>query len=121
MSKGTQLTEKEKLFVELFIKYNQKEKAYKEAYGTEKRANNAKRILDKPEVKEYLEYCRQQAFEDFCIDARHIATALGDIAFNEDNSNKDRLKALDLLQKQLGLQTQKVSAEVETTIEVSIE
>lgn len=43
------------------------------------------------------------------------------MAFSETSAENIKLKAIDLLQKQLGLQTQKINADVSTNIEIKIE
>ena len=54
-----------------------------------------------------------------------VMSKLAEIAFSEkgdsDYTTKDKLKALDLLQKQLGLQKQKLEADVNTDIIINIE
>jgi hypothetical protein len=43
------------------------------------------------------------------------------MAFNKETAENIRLRAIDLLQKQLGLQTQKVDANVNGDINIKIE
>lgn len=79
----------------------------------------------KPEVKQYIADLQKQAFEAASINAERVALKLADIAFadkeDEIYNTASQLKALDLLQKQLGLQKQKVEADVNTTINLVIE
>lgn len=84
----------------------------------------ASKVLKKPEAIEYLKEVQRKAYEEAGITAERIALTLAEMAF--DNGEKypptARTKALDLLQKQLGLQTQKLDANVsqEKVIEVSV-
>lgn len=86
---------------------------------------NANRLLRTPEIKEYIKEIQKERFEALNISAERIACELAELAFSDfddNNTASSKLKALDLLQKQLGLQTQKVDAKVETTtIKVTVE
>lgn len=122
------LTQKNKLFIQEYIKNNYTNateaymKVYDGSYDTAK--VQASRILKKPEAIEYLKEVQKRAYEEAGITAERIALTLAEMAFDdgEKYSPTARTKALDLLQKQLGLQTQKVSANVsqEKVIEVSV-
>lgn len=55
------------------------------------------------------------------INADKILMRLNELAFEKDDASESAvLKALDLLQKQLGLQTQKVQASTEQSIKITI-
>lgn len=85
------------------------------------------RLLKKPQVKEYVEQLQKTQFEAACITAERIGMKLADIAFagkgDEDYNASAQLKALDLLQKQLGLQKskQEIEANVKGDIIINIE
>ena len=78
-----------------------------------------------PEAIEYIEQAQKEAYKQASITAERIALHLAKIAFDNGElyAKTPQIKALDLLQKQLGLQTQKVDANVnqEQVIEVKIE
>ena len=77
--------------------------------------------LKKPEAHAYLDKLEHQKYEELRINAEHIATELAKIAFMDDEvSKKDKMKAIELLQKQLGLQQQKITADVSTNINIEI-
>lgn len=126
-TKGT-LTKKEKAFCEEYIQngYNATQ-AYLAAYGgTYDTANSTgHRKLKKPEIKAYIEQLQKEAFEAACITAERVALKLSEIAFaakGDDYYNATaQLKALDLIQKQLGIQTQNIKANVDTDIVIEIE
>ena len=81
-------------------------------------------MLKKPEVKEYIDELQKERFENLHINADRIATELATMAFSPiggDVSENGKLRALELLQKQLGLQNQKIEANIkETIIEVTV-
>ena len=74
---------------------------------------------------EYIKQLQQIEFEAACITAERIGLKLAEIAFaakgDEDYNPNAQLKALDLLQKQMGLQKQHIEADVKTDINITIE
>lgn len=121
--KGT-LTNTQKRFLEEYIKDYNGTRAYMRAcpdvnYDSAKAT--AYVILKKPEAHAYLDQLEGEKFKELRINAEHIATELAKIAFMDDTaSQKDRMKAIELLQKQLGLQQQKITADVSTNINIDI-
>lgn len=122
------LTKKEKKFCEEYIANGcNASRAYQTVYGCtiEDARKRYCKTFRKPEVKEYINALQKEAFEEACITAERIALKLSDIAFaskdDEVYGASAQLKALDLLQKQLSLQTQRVEAEVSTDINIIIE
>lgn len=81
----------------------------------------AYRYMKDPEVKEYIKELLTELYEQKMISADTIATELAEVAFQRretlglDYNEGTKLKALELLQKQLGLQTtnQRLEAKVE--------
>lgn len=127
MARKNGLTKKEKAFCEAYVFDSESAtgaylKAYECAYSTA----NAQgwKMLNKPYIKEYIETLQKQAFEAACITAEKVALKLGEIAFakkgDEDYNATAQLKALDLLQKQLGLQHQHIEADLHTDINITI-
>lgn len=85
---------------------------------------NANRLLRTPEIKEYIKELQRERFEALNISAERIACELASMAFSEfdeNNSATSKLKALDLLQKQLGLQNQKMEINGKQDIIITIE
>ena len=122
------LTKKEKAFCEEYVANGgNASRAYFAAYDTS--IENARKayckVFRKPEVKEYIKQLQKQAFDNACINAERVALRLADIAFAEKGdevyNTTAQLKALDLLQKQLGLQRQHIEADVNTDINITIE
>lgn len=118
------LTAIQRRFLQEYIKDYNGVKAYMRAcpnvdYDSAK--NTAYVILKKPEAHKYLDQLEKEKFQELRINAEHIATELAKIAFMDDTaSQKDRMKAIELLQKQLGLQQQKITADVSTNINIDI-
>ena len=123
------LTKKEKAFCEEYVANGcNASRAYFAAYDTASIENARKlycKVFRKPEVKEYIAELQKEAFERACINAERVALKLADIAFAEKEDEvygaTAQLKALDLLQKQLGIQTHKIEADISTDINITIE
>lgn len=130
MPRTTGLTKKEKAFCEEYIRNGcNASRAYQVAYNStiECAYGTASRVLNRPIVKEYIEKLQKEAYDNALINAERIALKLAEIAFAEKSDEhyaaSAQLKALDLLQKQLGLQQQhqKIEADVNTDIHINIE
>ena len=123
------LTKKEKAFCEEYVANGgNASRAYFAAYDTSSIENARKsycKVFRKPEVKKYIAALQKEAFAAACISAERVALKLADIAFADKDDEiygaNSQLKALDLLQKQLGLQHQKIAADVNTDIVINIE
>ena len=110
------LNEKQRRFCELYVSNGYKQtEAYQEAYGLDSKDSakvNASRILKNQKIREYITQLQKEAFKAQCINAERVATKLAEIAFAQKDDQyytaPNQLKALDLLQKQLGLQNQKI-------------
>lgn len=122
------LTKKEKAFCEEYVvNGGNASRAYAVAYECciEDARKRYCKTFKKPEIKEYIRELQKVAFENACITAERVALRLSDIAFADKSDEiytvSSQLKALDLLQKQLGLQHQKIEADVTTDIVINIE
>lgn len=123
------LTAKEKAFCEEYVANGcNASQAYFKAYDTSSIENARKaycKTFRKPEVKEYIAALQKEAFEAACINAERVALKLAEVAFADKDDEvyvvSAQLKALDLLQKQLGVQKQKVEADLHTDIVINIE
>lgn len=122
------LTAKEKRFCEEYVANGgNASRAYFEVYDTASIENARKaycKPFRKPEVKAYIAELQKEAFANACITAERVALKLSDIAFADKDDEfynpQAQLKALDLLQKQLGLQKQQIQADVSTDIVINI-
>lgn len=122
--KAGTLTVIQRRFLEEYIKDYNGARAYMRAQPNVDYDNakvTAYVILKKPEAHAYLDQLEKEKFQELRINAEHIATELAKIAFMDDEaSKKDKMKAIELLQKQLGLQSQKIQADVSTNINIEI-
>lgn len=122
------LTKKEQAFCEEYVRngYNSSQ-AYCKVYGCsiEDARKRYCKTFRKPEIKEYIAALQKEAFAVAAISGERVALKLADIAFAEKNDDiyivSAQLKALDLLQKQLGLQKQTIEADVTTNIIINID
>lgn len=123
------LTPQNRLFAEIYLKNGLNARAaYFEAYPNADKTNKNPSypycLLKKPELQEYIQQRREEIYESLKIDGMRVAERLAEIAFSakEDEvyNTSYKLKALELLQKQLGLQNQKINTRQEI-IEVSVE
>lgn len=122
------LTKKEKAFCEEYIEngYNAS-RAYQKVYecSIEDARKRYCKTFRKAEVKEYIAALQKEAFAAASISAERVALKLSDIAFADKEDDiytvTAQLKALDLLQKQLGLQKQTIEADValDTVIKIT--
>ena len=121
------ISSKERLFCETYVKGYNATQAYMEVYKVphESASSNAYRLMKKEKIKNYIAELQKEAFEQACINSERVALKLAEIAFaekgDEDYAASAQLKALDLLQKQLGLQQQKIDANVSNEIVINIE
>jgi phage terminase small subunit len=123
-----ELTAKEKKFAEEYVRNSGNATqaylfAYECSYDTAHK--EGWRVLKRDGVKEYVTALQKEAFNAACINAERVALKLAEIAFadkeDEAYGPSSQLKALDLLQKQLGLQHQKIDADINTDIIINIE
>jgi phage terminase small subunit len=109
------LTTKQKAFVERYIGngYNILE-AYHFAFkNTNPNPSYPYRLLKDPEVLEAINMRKQEIYDSLAIDAMRVNGEIATIAFanvDEKNTTANKLKALELLSKNLSLQTQKVES-----------
>lgn len=85
---------------------------------------NAYKILQKPEAQRYIQHLQKDRIAAQGITAERILEELSSIAFAEKGDEHynatAKLKAMDLLQKQMGLQKQQIKAEVEQNQEIRV-
>ena len=74
----------------------------------------------KEAVKKQIEKIEQKIEESQAIRRNETIYNLREIAFNEENSNNDRLKAIDLLNKMGGFYTENYKVDGNSTIEVTL-
>ncbi len=117
------MTEKQKLFAENYLAngFNARD-AYYSAFGENgnKQPSYPYTLLKNKEISGYIQKRREEIYESLNIDATRVMQEIADIAFEPRNEKNvaSKLKALELLSKNLSLQTQKV--ESKDIIEVSL-
>lgn len=113
------MTKRQELFCLAYIQNNYNAtRAYKQVYDcadSTAEANSGK-LMRNPEIRAKINEITKQIYDDQMISSERVATELARLAFSKDGqvSESGKLKALDLLQKQLGLQSQKVEANVKS-------
>ena len=117
------MTEKQKLFAENYLAngFNARE-AYYSAFGENgnKQPSYPYTLLKNKDIANYIQKRREEIYESLNIDATRVMQEIADIAFEPRNEKNvaSKLKALELLSKNLSLQTQKI--ESKDIIEVSL-
>lgn len=121
------LTPQQTRFIEEYVSNGYKSSAaYLAAYNCtlDTAYKNAYRILKKPEAQKYMQYLQKDRIAAQGITAERILEELSSIAFAEKGDEHynatAKLKAIDLLQKQMGLQKQQIKAEVEQNQEIRV-
>ena len=116
------MTEKQKLFCETYLAngFNARNSYYIAFPGADpenRQPSYPYTLLKKPEIKEYIDMRRKEIYESLCVDSTRIADKLATVAFadkfDEHYNVTAQLKALELLQKQFGLQNQKIESKVQ--------
>lgn len=119
------MTAKQKAFCEEYVQCYVANQAYSKAYGisVESANKNAYKLLKNEECLAYIRELQKEAYNTACINAERIGLELANIAFDETGtySATNKLKAVELLQKQLGLQTQNVKGSIDNKVEIVIE
>lgn len=128
MSNYKPLTDQEKLYADTYLSNGfVKADAYRVAYPTSTErsvSSNGYKIANKPHVKAYIQEKLQEQFGDTDEAAAQVLTKLGEIAFaprgDDYYTSTAQLKALELIQKHYGFQTQNIKADVKATLDVVI-
>lgn len=122
MAKVVGLTPRQRQFIEEYaISYNAKEAYFKVYGGTSKQ--HPYDVLHKPEAQEYLKQLQQEEISKWGEKADVILAALLDDALIIDEEGKHSptwLKSIELAQKQLGLQNQKVDLNSKQEVIINI-
>ena len=121
------LTKKEKTFCEEYVANGcNASRAYEVAYGCsiEDARKRYCKTFKKPEVKAYITSLQREAYEAAFITAERVALKLADIALSAKDDEyygvSAQLKALELIQKQLGIQQEKIEADLHNDIIINI-
>ena len=101
----SKLTEKQKRFCEEYlIDLNATQAAFRAGYSRKTAYSIGDENLKKPEIKEYLKQIMQERSERTGVDADMVINELRRIAMTETEiTGKEKLKALELLGKHIGI------------------
>lgn len=120
------LSPQHKLFAKEYVAcgFNASE-AYRRVYGEDN--SNASRLAREPLIQEEIDREMHERCEALRINEDRVLMKLAEMAFADKEDEvygpSVQLKAIDMIQKQLGLQKQKIDANVDqtTTITVTID
>ena len=117
------MTAKQKQFCINYVEHYNIRKAYLDAFGCSESTANTEgyQLMKKQEIKDYIRELEKDAFERNGINAEHIANELATIAFSKVNEEgrlgySDKMKALELLGKQLQLYSQKIEVSTDDIV-----
>lgn len=117
-----ELNEMQKKFAyEYSLSYNATE-AYMKVYKCKYTTANClgPRLSRDPRVIEEVKRLQKEHFDAQVVTYERIAQELAQIAFGYNHSDRDKLTALNLLQKQLGIEKTTISADVNQTVEIKV-
>lgn len=98
---------------EYVVDLNGTQAAIRAGYEEASAGQEASRLLKNVKVRNFIAELQGKKRKLIEIKAEDIIEELHDIAFDEDNAMKDRLKALDLLARHKGLLTEKVEVSLD--------
>lgn len=120
------LTANQEQFVQNIIQGMNQADAYRSAYpnskGSAKTVHEAaSRLMGNSKVLARLTELRQELATPAIMSAQKRMEWLTDLIQNDDATNTDKLRALDILNKMDGEYVQKIQAEVQTETTINIE
>lgn len=122
------LTYKEEEFCRQFITngYNAKQ-AYITAYDCHNEGTLAtapSKVMRREHIQKYIQYLQKERLAMLGVTAERVLEELAGIAFSDKKDEyigcSNKLKAIDLMQKQMGVQKQNIKAEVDQTQEIHV-
>ena len=120
------LTDKQEQFVQNILQGMNQADAYRSAYPNNKMSDKtvweaASRLMANSKVVARLSELRDKLANEKIMSAQKRMEWLTELIKNDDASNMDKLRALDILNKMDGEYVQKIQAEVQTETTISIE
>lgn len=114
MARNGGLTPKQKKFVEEYVKDYNKTQAYKRVFDPDMSDDTAYqcayRILKTDEAINYLHALQDEILRQSGLNATYILNGLKEIYEDPTSTKAEKMKAADLMSKNMGLQTQKVES-----------
>jgi hypothetical protein len=100
-----ELNDRQREFADNYCCHFQGSKAYKEVYGCETASawNGASRLLADDQVNKYISQKIKTLAEKNLLTIEYVITHLRMIVENEDTTNADKLRAIDMLCRYLGM------------------
>ena len=103
MVKRNRLTNQEEEFVSHYVScFNASKAVQLASYDTKYPAQLASQLLKKKHIAKRIEALRQELEESLQVQRSDVVRCAQEIAFDPNNANRDRLKALDLLCRIMG-------------------
>lgn len=116
------LNERQKKFAEYYAQCgNIVQSAIKAGYSETYANKLAHKLLENIGVSEYIKKLTEQAQDARIMTAKERQITLSDMAKDAENAPTDRIKAIDVLNKMTGEYLVKVEAEIDSTINISID
>jgi phage terminase small subunit len=120
------LTAKQEKFAKNIMLGMTQTDAYRDAYNAKNMSANAIRreaslLMDHPNISQIIKEMRERVSNENIMTVQKRMEWLTGIINAEAENTGDRLKALDLLNKMSGEYVQKVQAEVESDINITVE
>lgn len=100
MNDLSELNEKQISFCIEYLKdFNGTQAAIRAGYSEKSAYSQAHDLLKKPEISDYIKSISELTFKSIGLDSQRIIAEIASIAFSEDSSKKEKLKALEILLK----------------------
>ncbi len=116
------LNERQKKFAEYYAQCgNAAESALKAGYSKGYATHRTTEMLRNVEIAEYIKELTEKVQDARIMTAKERQITLSDIAKEVENAPTDRIKAIDVLNKMTGEYLIKVEADVDTSLEITID
>lgn len=110
-----ELPERQMLFCIYYAKSFNATKSYMEAYGSkyETAMVEGSKLLRKPKIRKTIEELKASKIKASMLKMDDIVNGFMEIAFNEDNYPKDRMRAMEWLSDHIGLANKEQKARID--------
>ena len=120
------LTKKQEEFAKAIVDGMNQADAYRYAYDAENMSDNAiyreaSLLVDNPKVAQRIQELRDKIANEKIMSAQKRMEWLTELILGEDASYSDRLKAIDIMNKMQGEYVQKVEADVNSKVNITVE
>jgi phage terminase small subunit len=112
MDNLSEIRGKQIFFCHEYLKdFNGTQAAIRAGYSVRSAYSQAHDLLKKPEILNYIELESQSTFKSIGLTTQRIISEIVSIAFSENSSKKEKLKALEILLKYESLKSDKTSGD----------